>query len=292
MSDNKAAGGCLTLILALVLVSQVCSFISHPVHHWKDATCTEPQTCVDCGKTKGEPLGHDLVEATCQHPAICKVCGAEVGINALHRYSPATCTEPKTCIVCGHTALFSSPLGHQWVEANCYLPKTCSVCGATEGEPEHLFDSSWTVIEEPTCQTEGQEKNVCLRCSYVGVRTIPIIDHQPGDWQTIREPSPDSNGLEARYCTICGLELDTYETAYLPMLSGGAGGSGSNFNRYNNESQQKTSATYVLNTSTHVFHRPSCRDVKRIAAQNYATSSESRDSIIARGYRSCGHCSP
>ena len=29
------------------------------IHQWQDATCTEPKTCSACGKTEGEPAGHN-----------------------------------------------------------------------------------------------------------------------------------------------------------------------------------------------------------------------------------------
>ena len=57
-------------------------------HKWTEATCTEPKTCTECGKTEGEPLGH--------------------------KWKEATCTEAKTCSVCGETE--GEPLGHKWKE--------------------------------------------------------------------------------------------------------------------------------------------------------------------------------
>lgn len=33
-------------------------------HTWTDATCTKPRTCSVCGKTEGEPLGHEWQEGT------------------------------------------------------------------------------------------------------------------------------------------------------------------------------------------------------------------------------------
>lgn len=83
-------------------------FCSHD--SWKDATCTEPRTCESCGKTDGEPLGHD--------------------------WSDATCTEPKTCARCGVTE--GEPLGHEpaeWTEKADYVNATsrevqkCDRCG-------------------------------------------------------------------------------------------------------------------------------------------------------------------
>ncbi len=56
--------------------------------------------------------------------------------------------------------------------------------------------------------------------------------------------------------------------------------------------QQSTETTYVLNTNTKKFHYPSCKDVKKIKEKNYATSTSSRDDIVAQGYSPCGHCHP
>ncbi|WP_029231385.1 hypothetical protein [Butyrivibrio sp. VCB2006] len=58
------------------------------------------------------------------------------------------------------------------------------------------------------------------------------------------------------------------------------------------EKTEKTETTYVLNTSTKKFHYSSCKDVKKIKAENYATSTSSRDDIVGQGYSPCGHCNP
>lgn len=74
--------------------------------------------------------------------------------------------------------------------------------------------------------------------------------------------------------------------------SSDSSGDSSNFNTYDNADQQQTSASYVLNTSTKKFHYPSCKSVKKIAPQNYATSDSSREELIAQNYQPCGNCSP
>ena len=68
--------------------------------------------------------------------------------------------------------------------------------------------------------------------------------------------------------------------------------SANNFNTYDNASQQQTTSNYVLNTSTMKFHFPRCRDVKKIAPQNYSTYDGTRDDVINQGYSPCGHCNP
>ena len=46
------------VILAMLLVCFLLTTCTC-AHKWKEATCTEPKTCVYCGMTEGEPLGHD-----------------------------------------------------------------------------------------------------------------------------------------------------------------------------------------------------------------------------------------
>ena len=64
----------------------------------------------------------------------------------------------------------------------------------------------------------------------------------------------------------------------------------SNFDTYDNQDQQQTEDTYVLNTSSKKIHHPSCSSVPKIAPQNYATSSESIGDLQAKGYSTCGRC--
>ena len=61
--------GGIAALLALLLIA----FFT--IHSWKPATCTEPETCRICGKTRGEALGHRYTEATCLEAAVCTVCG-------------------------------------------------------------------------------------------------------------------------------------------------------------------------------------------------------------------------
>lgn len=52
-------------------------FCTHKL--WANATCTSPRTCKSCGKTEGEPLGHEWEEATCTVPKTCQRCGKTEG---------------------------------------------------------------------------------------------------------------------------------------------------------------------------------------------------------------------
>ncbi|MCD8084060.1 MAG: DNA/RNA non-specific endonuclease [Clostridiales bacterium] len=50
--------------------------------------------------------------------------------------------------------------------------------------------------------------------------------------------------------------------------------------------------TYVLNTNSKKFHRPSCSSVSKMKSSNRMDVTESRDEVIARGYVPCKNCNP
>lgn len=77
---------------------------------WANATCTSPRTCKSCGKTEGEPLGHEWEEATCTAPETCQRCGRTEGKPLGHQpgswtkevdYVDATSKEIQECERCG-----------------------------------------------------------------------------------------------------------------------------------------------------------------------------------------------
>ena len=50
--------------------------------------------------------------------------------------------------------------------------------------------------------------------------------------------------------------------------------------------------SYVLNTSTHVFHHPGCRATKNMKDYNRRDVEATREDVISQGYTSCGTCNP
>ena len=53
-----------------------------------------------------------------------------------------------------------------------------------------------------------------------------------------------------------------------------------------------TAGSYVLNTNSHKFHRPSCSSVDTISPKNRKDVNESREQIIREGYAPCKRCNP
>lgn len=67
-------------------------------------------------------------------------------------------------------------------------------------------------------------------------------------------------------------------------------GNADNFDKYDNPEQQDTSASWVLNNGSMKIHYPSCKDVRKIKPDNYATSNLSLQDLQSQGYNTCGHC--
>jgi len=124
--------------ISILIIGIILSGCGHQ-HIWKDATCSDPQTCTTCGETMGDILEHTWTEATCETPKTCSVCGLTEGEVSEHQWEEATCETPKTCSVCGLTE--GDIIEHDFAEATFDSPKTCKVCGITEGGVYTLVDA-------------------------------------------------------------------------------------------------------------------------------------------------------
>lgn len=174
----------LVIMLMSLLVLAGCdsefSFLSSDCdHEWEDATCRDPKTCKECGKTKGEALDHEWEDATCAAPKTCKYCGKTKGKALDHEWEDATCTDPKTCKECGATE--GEALGHNWSASTCTDPSVCLTCGESRGTAGHDWIDA-TCRNPKTCRNCGKSE---------GGKT----DH---DWVSV--------GSDYKYCTVCGLE--------------------------------------------------------------------------------------
>lgn len=112
------------LISLLLIVSLMLCFSSCCLKHdYALATCEAPPTCIKCGKTEGEALGHRWKDATCSAPKTCSTCNSTEGEALGHSWNKATCTKAKTCSRCKTTS--GQPLEH---EPDDYTG-LCTMCG-------------------------------------------------------------------------------------------------------------------------------------------------------------------
>lgn len=78
--------------------------------------------------------------------------------------------------------------------------------------------------------------------------------------------------------TIPEESTDTEETVVLPVES--------------TEQEDPVSGDYVLNTSSHKFHYPSCSSVPTIKEKNRQDYTGARDTLLQQGFVPCKRCNP
>ena len=215
------------LLLAL-LSAIVAGFFT--VHVWTEADCLSAETCLLCGKERGEPLGHNLRDATCTDPAYCRACGTYVGEELGHEPAEVLCSEVQHCVRCNEVlreatehqmkgdvcteatmctvcGFLKQAAGHQMTSASCTEAAVCSVCGYTEGiVPGHVWMNA-TCTEPEICsicsetrgEAEGHRWNpaTCTEpetCAVCGLAQGEVRAHE---WT-------DATVLLPETCSLCG----------------------------------------------------------------------------------------
>lgn len=211
---------------ALYVVKKVVFYYNddYEFHNFKEATCTVPKTCTDCGATEGEALGHYYLPATCLSPSKCFRCGDEVGEVGSHDYIEATCTTPKTCRYCNEVV--GTANGHNYErktkKATCKeagaIYDECSVCKdvqiiQTEDKlPHELVHHDGKPAE---CIKTGYEAyDTCKNCDYTTYKELPILMHNY--IETVVPPTCESKGYTLHSCTRCQNSYQANEKAKLP----------------------------------------------------------------------------
>lgn len=154
------------------------------------------------------------------------------------------------------------------------------------GEKYH-YDGSCnggTYYPATLAEAMGRGLTPCDKCVLSGSTTVPNMTSVPGtvparleDQQTVQTGVPETS--PAGSSTSVGNNT--------PQVNPG---DANNFNTYDNPDQQKTDSQWVLNTKSMKIHYPTCREVKKIAPQNYSVSNLSEAELKAQGYTTCGVC--
>lgn len=162
------------LVLAAAFMLAGCG--QQHTHDWREATCTAPKTCVECGETEGRPLGHSWGDATCVRPQTCSRCRETSGEPLSHDWQEATCTEPKTCARCGETE--GAPLSHTPLEADYWTPSLCAVCGEKLGPALTPDFVTYGIRADMVVGEHYDYETVCYKDP--GIRTVgdlAVIDY-------------------------------------------------------------------------------------------------------------------
>ena len=115
--------------------------------------------------------------------------------------------------------------------------------------------------------------------------------------------SVEDKGKGISFCVYCynvqpGIMIN-YKNGDSKISSGANAGSGSSSGtdtKKDTDTGKDTSTTvkqtYILNTNTKKFHKPSCRSVKQMSAKNKKEVKDTRDHVIEDGYDPCKICNP
>lgn len=149
---------------------------------------------------------------------------------------------------------------------------------------DYVEDTGNHVLYRVTPEFEGAE----LVCRGVQMEALSVEDGGESISFNVFIPN-EQDGVGIDYLTgyswIAGDNGDASSAA----TEGSAGAS--------QEAQGQTSEaddefSYILNTRSMRFHLPSCDSVPTISAKNKAGSNETREELIAQGYKPCGSCQP
>lgn len=107
--------------------------------------------------------------------------------------------------------------------------------------------------------------------------------------------SVEDSGSGISFCVYCynvqpGIEID-YDTGDSHLAEDNAKTVAS-FEGDNNEIDDNSFDTYILNTNTKMFYYPDCSSVKDMKSKNKQEYSGNRDELIAMGYEPCRRCNP
>ena len=183
-------------------------------------------TCQDCDKSYDEPidkLPHSHLDvskaSTCAEQGydkiLCAICDEVISFTALpkldHVYDEGTVFQSATCSLeglmqhlclnCDHSVAEPiAKLPHSEVEdsnaATCshdgYEKTICLVCKTVITEKvipklEHVYDEA-VVIEESSCDTEGQARYTCIECEHSTTKTIEKTTHSPSEKASCLHP--------------------------------------------------------------------------------------------------------
>ncbi len=191
------------------------------IHSWRAATCTEPEICKICGKTRGDPLGHmwedwtTVKEASCTEEGlrrrICANDPAHIETEPIpasgHTWKDATCTEPSTCTICGKES--DGPIGHDWSDpVYSWSPDNSSVTAKrvcrhdANHVEEETAETDGVIAAAATCTTNGQTTYTAVfrnEAFATQTRTVENIPAKGHEWGTVSYTwSPDDSSVTAK----------------------------------------------------------------------------------------------
>jgi DNA-entry nuclease len=128
-------------------------------------------------------------------------------------------------------------------------------------------------VQMEALSVEDGGQGVCFNVFVYNIQPGVVIDYSNGDsWLEDSTSSSGGDTLAAETATDDTEPTDTQETW--------------------DETQSAGEETYVLNTSSMVFHAPSCASAAKMQGNNREDYTGTREDIVEQGFSPCGRCKP
>jgi hypothetical protein len=154
---------------------------SEGTHTGGTATCIDLKKCEVCGAEYGDYTDHTFAwtASSTHHFEECTVCELEKN-HEKHYGGTATCSKQAVCenANCGHgygETLPHTPAGALVDGSDTNHWQLCTVCSSIANVSAHSYPAEWTVITEPTHDTEGLRERVC-ECGHKITKVTPVLD--------------------------------------------------------------------------------------------------------------------
>ena len=164
-----------------------------------------------------------------------------------------------------------------------------SVADPVDGDAKRLreepksSDGAWYVVKgEVNTGKAGEYPVSVVACDANGNRKTK-------DFKVVVEPAPEPTPTPAPEPARA---FEGESGSSQPESPGSDSDTGDAENPFPDQGLPPATTAYVLNRNTMKFHRPSCKYVKKIAEHNREDVDDTREQIIAEGYKPCKVCKP
>lgn len=80
----------------------------------------------------------------------------------------------------------------------------------------HKHKLTTEILENSTCIKHGSAKESCSECEYSYTYELPLKEHTPGEWKVVTLATETTDGLQNRYCEVCGQLMQTEIIPIIP----------------------------------------------------------------------------
>lgn len=189
-----------------------------------------------------------------------------------------------------HTVKYNGLVDGNYLYNRCHLIAYC-LTAENANKKNLITGTRYLNIEGMLPYENKTAKYVDTTGNHVLYRVTPVFEgsNLVASGVLMEGYSVEDKGKGICFCVYCynvqpGITID--------YATGDSHISGNSSDSTASSGTTSTSGTYILNTSTKKFHKPTCYSVKQISAKNKKTYKGARADLIKDGYSACKNCKP